>query len=481
MRRGLVTLLIVPFVATGACNTGDGGDAGDGGGDIDADTDVGRDGDGDLDADSEADGDPPVDADGVEDAEAAGPCDGIGCSGHGRCEARGPTARCICDTGYRDVGLTCVPVPAGRVVRATVHELVASDTSQGWSSIRYVPSLRRFLSIFINHYSPGGWQDNSLRAFDPETSTVEYLHPKDVPGAPQDRDNHQMLYVPRLDQVWIISGSGGLVLDVAAAYAARDVPPSYGAVGWSGELDGAELATAFGVTGWPDDFMRWNAVVDWHAGLDVGVIWSGVLYTGMGVRSDLFVLRPDEAGTGYLFVDVGNFDDVVTPGAGPTNYIYEGPFDGRHNGRILGEFFYTLSLRDANATADPSGGFRVSVDLWRYDLSGPDGRSAFVAMAPLEYHTETDGERWGMSFPCVTADTRLDLLFVYLALPPPHNLWAYLPDEDGWVEVEADTPAGYRRLAACDYSPDHGLHVYQDGQTDRTDLGWGTIALERSE
>ena len=109
------------------------------------------------------------------------------------------------------------------------NDLVASDTSQGWSSIRYASSLGKFLSIFINHYSPSGWQNNSLRAFDPVSLTVEQLHPKDVPNAPMDRDNHDMIYNPFVDQVWILPGHS--VLDVQAAAANKDVPPSYGAVG----------------------------------------------------------------------------------------------------------------------------------------------------------------------------------------------------------------------------------------------------------
>ncbi len=78
-------------------------------------------------------------------------------------------------------------------IRATVRNHVVRDVGQGWCSTNYVPSLGKFLAIFVNHYSPGGYQDNSLRAFDPATNTIEYIHPKDVPGAPRDRDNHNML------------------------------------------------------------------------------------------------------------------------------------------------------------------------------------------------------------------------------------------------------------------------------------------------
>lgn len=51
--------------------------------------------------------------------------------------------------------------PVGRdgepTIRATVRNHVVSDVGQGWSSTNYVPSLGKFLAIFVNHYSPGGY------------------------------------------------------------------------------------------------------------------------------------------------------------------------------------------------------------------------------------------------------------------------------------------------------------------------------------
>ncbi len=68
-----------------------------GGPDGDADTDADADGNGDADSDSDGD---------------LGVCDGVTCSGHGRCFDVGTEAVCVCDEDYRAVGLTCVPVEA---------------------------------------------------------------------------------------------------------------------------------------------------------------------------------------------------------------------------------------------------------------------------------------------------------------------------------------------------------------------------------
>jgi hypothetical protein len=52
----------------------------------------------------------PVGADGDADADGEpGPCDGVTCSGHGRCFDDGATALCVCDEGYHASGLACLP------------------------------------------------------------------------------------------------------------------------------------------------------------------------------------------------------------------------------------------------------------------------------------------------------------------------------------------------------------------------------------
>jgi hypothetical protein len=128
------------------------------------------------------------------------------------------------------------------------------------------------------------------------------------------------------------------------------------------------------------------------------------------------------------------------------------------------------------------------VDLLRYDLKGPVGAASMKKMTPLVQTVTTapgappPSPTYGMNFPCVTADTRLNVLLVYLQHPPPNNLRAYSPDTDSWQIVETDVPAEYRRLVACDYSPDHGVHAYWGGQGNATDSnimneGWGTITL----
>ena len=39
----------------------------------------------------------------------SGPCEGVTCSGHGRCFHDGETAMCVCDPGYEPDDLECVP------------------------------------------------------------------------------------------------------------------------------------------------------------------------------------------------------------------------------------------------------------------------------------------------------------------------------------------------------------------------------------
>ncbi len=42
----------------------------------------------------------------------AGPCDGVDCSGHGRCLTDGVRAQCDCDEGYVVYGLECILPPS---------------------------------------------------------------------------------------------------------------------------------------------------------------------------------------------------------------------------------------------------------------------------------------------------------------------------------------------------------------------------------
>lgn len=42
------------------------------------------------------------------DGSSAGPCDGILCSGHGRCVVESQVAFCACDPGFEPEGLMCV-------------------------------------------------------------------------------------------------------------------------------------------------------------------------------------------------------------------------------------------------------------------------------------------------------------------------------------------------------------------------------------
>lgn len=363
--------------------------------------------------------------------------------------------------------------PLGNIVEAEVRDFVAWDVTQGWSSTRYLPSLGKFVAIFVNHYSPDGYQNNSLRAFDPVAETVEYLHPKDVAGAPIDRNNHEMFFVAVRDEIWV--SMPWSVLDISEAVANADLPESYGAVAWTPLLDSPEFAATVGISGLPDDWRRYNAAVAWDAELDVGVMWGGSLYAGADYTSDLFTFRPN--GAGYDYVHVGSLESVVT------SFDGVGTANGRHNGAILGGYFQAITL-DEHVDVQPSpNGFTATVRLWRYPLMGPDDVELFEQMAPLVYEVPDDGGRYGMYFPCVTADTGNNLLLVYLASVPGTNLYAYLVDLDEWVAVESDVTPGYRALAGCDYSADHGLHAYWDGLNDRPpeQQGWGTITLTRTD
>jgi hypothetical protein len=370
---------------------------------------------------------------------------------------------------------------------ATVNNHVVNGVGQGWCSTNYVPHLQKFLAIFVNHYSPGGYQDNSLRAFDPATGTVEYLHPKDVPGAPRDRDNHNMLYNPFTREIWIIE-VGGQICNVDTAYAYKDTPPSYGAVAWTNHLDNTAFPAAAGIKNWPSDFRKWNAMVDWHDSLDMGVIFSGVPYTGMGVSNDLYLIKPNPLPNEerYVFINAGNYDALLAPPGYVKNYIYTSTFNGRHNGRILGNYFYFLSVDTLTSLTDNTNGtYTLKIDFYRYDLLGEVGSASLTKMSPLTYtvtRSTPPSKDHGMNFPSVTADTRLNVLLVRLSMEPPNNLHAYVPETDTWHQVVPDEPVRYLRLGACDYSPDHGIHAYQDGQTNTTggydpNKGWSTISL----
>lgn len=49
-----------------------------------------------------------------EDRDPSDPCDGVTCSGHGECVLvdEGSRAACVCDTGFEEDGLECVPLGA---------------------------------------------------------------------------------------------------------------------------------------------------------------------------------------------------------------------------------------------------------------------------------------------------------------------------------------------------------------------------------
>lgn len=56
-------------------------------------------------------------------------------------------------------------------------------------------------------------------------------------------------------------------------------------------------------------------MVAWHDSLDMGVIFSGVSYTGMGVSNDLYLIKrnPTPNEQRYVFINAGNFDSVLAP------------------------------------------------------------------------------------------------------------------------------------------------------------------------
>jgi hypothetical protein len=210
----------------------------------------------------------------------------------------------------------------------------------------------------------------------------------------------------------------------------------------------------------------------------------------MGVSNDLYLIKPNPTPNQerYICINAGNFDALLAPPGYAQNYIYTSTFNGRHNGRILGDYFYFLSVdTTASLTNNGGGNYSLKVDLYRYDLKGPVGAASLTKMAPL-IHTvissSVPAKDAGMNFPCVTADSKLGVLLVRLALNPPNNLYAYVAATDTWQQVETDVPVRYLRLGACDYSPDYGttgIHAYQDG-TDSTgnapsNSGWGTIVL----
>jgi hypothetical protein len=301
-----------------------------------------------------------------------------------------------------------------------------------------------------------------------------------------------MVYNPFTNKIWIVSGDNHLILDVASAWANRNVAPGYGAVGWSASLNNAAFATAADIKNWPSGFMKWNSMVAWHDSLDIGVIFSGVSYTGMGVSNDLYLIKrnPTPNEQRYVFINAGNFDSVLAPPGYAPNNIYTSTFNGRHNGRILGNYFYFLSVDPLTSRTSLGGqNYSFKYDLYRYDLRGPIGTASLVKMAPLTFtvtQSSPPAKDYGMNFPCVTADTKVNVMLVRLAADPPANLFAYLPESNTWQQVQADVPVRHLRLGACDYSPDYGttgIHAYQDG-TDSTGnspskRGWGTIVLTR--
>jgi hypothetical protein len=62
------------------------------------------------------------------------PCEGVTCSGHGRCEKIGDNIRCICDPGYTPQGLKCVkqPEPASVTKGETIFIMVLPDAPKRW-------------------------------------------------------------------------------------------------------------------------------------------------------------------------------------------------------------------------------------------------------------------------------------------------------------------------------------------------------------
>src|SRR6266545_3941313 len=80
----------------------------------------------------------------------------------------------------------------------------------GWQPLRYASSLKCLISAFAGQTAYG---DNSIRCLDPIKATTDpgnawkYLVPSSFPNNIPSRDNHVILYVPAVDELWIVGGS----------------------------------------------------------------------------------------------------------------------------------------------------------------------------------------------------------------------------------------------------------------------------------
>jgi len=148
--------------------------------DSDADVDANDDGDVDADADTDSDADI-VDTDADSDTESAmdaedfdagdaedsdadadtDPCDGVTCSGHGRCLTDRGTPVCVCDEGFLAEGLECVcdgacAAPCAGGLLDLVSGLCWQNPTGGQGSVE--EGRTYCAELDLGGYGPGSWR-----------------------------------------------------------------------------------------------------------------------------------------------------------------------------------------------------------------------------------------------------------------------------------------------------------------------------------
>jgi len=97
------------------------------------------------------------------------------------------------------------------VVDAQVYMRLAGDPNSGGYSITFarshwIPSQQSILLYYGAGSTPTG--DNGLRLFKPITNSWTTIYPNsNGASGPANRDNHNSLYVPNIDQLWVWGGT----------------------------------------------------------------------------------------------------------------------------------------------------------------------------------------------------------------------------------------------------------------------------------
>jgi hypothetical protein len=314
-----------------------------------------------------------------------------------------------------------------------------ADYPIGFTRAHWVSSINKMIVAYGYTDPEGG--DNSVRAYDPATDTWEYLWSNDYTnGGPQQRDDHNSLYIPKLDEFWVWGGSRLETLPGAL----RSGRFSIRAKTWLATSTTDEGAFSGVVQGFGGGHS--NGATAWSDALDSGLIFGG---DEEGNGSNRFwIIEPNPAGPEpYRMFEV--YDDLRPPPRLQAINLLA----------AAGTDFYLLG-GFANQIEDQ---YIFVNDFWRFDGLA---RTWHELPSP-----PTVGYQSTLSY-----DSDRNALIAWV----DDKMYAYWIELGAWFDITPPgMPCNFNHVAA--YSPTVWLHLFFGGNLCNGDSSFMATALRVNE